>query len=190
MDQENTAATPEPWQRLTLIDILILFVSHALAGGLIGRFLCGEILAHLPHLDTLDYLAIAAGLACVVIMGGLFSLPMIYFVQFVFRRRRKGIAGGEIEAVVAILFLGFAALAHSSFSDRATLGWDIAAVFILFLLIAEIASFCRFIATRRRAPCPWLSLYGHAFGFVSWTGFILLVVVVNMILDRVFANVH
>jgi hypothetical protein len=181
MDQENTAARPESWQRLTILDILLLLMGHALAGGVmrcLGMF-------DSRNLRNLDLLTIAAGLAGFFILGGLFSFPIIYFVQFLLRHRRKRLASGELQAVATIIFWGFMVLKGYSLVDGNFWDWMIVGLFFLFFVIGGIVAFCRLLATHKKPPCPWLSFYGYVFGLLSWVGFLLLAYIANMALSNI-----
>jgi hypothetical protein len=157
----------EPWQRLTLLDMLLLFPAHALGLAAIGwmRETSRQSL-EIPRPWPADATFVGLLLAGLVV-GSVIAGPIILLSQWLFRRRRARLSPGEW------LWLGPTAIylcVRAAFDLLySTFGWATPLWYILFAggvlvcsLMASAVICLRLVGERDTAPCLWTDLFGGA----------------------------
>jgi hypothetical protein len=148
----------EIWRRFTLLDLMILITGHGAAMGVLkwqGAF---------EHLRNWTILTICWYSTTVLLLGAVFSLPLVYAVQYYSRERRERIARGEIVAAILVAYWGLVFLViRLEPSDYAIL-FMLAALscFVAWLiLVAIIMCFTDLFLKRNSVLCPWINYYGY-----------------------------
>jgi hypothetical protein len=145
------------WQRLTILDLLLLTVAYALAGGSCsGQY--GAVASTDYHGGCTLY-TMTDVFFQIVVLGNVYACPIILTTQYVFRRRRTWLSEGEWLWLVPVAMLAVLCV------------WpkDVPAPGLLIVFLA-VLSFCSclsllFIGSRLcgiwgRATCRWTDVFG------------------------------
>jgi hypothetical protein len=147
----------EIWRRFTLLDLMIRITGHGAAMGVLkwqGAF--GQ--------RDWTSLTICWYSTTVLLLGAVFSLPLVYAVQYYSRERRERLARGEIVAAILVaywglvfLVMGLAPNDDSILFILTALGWFVA----WLILVAIIICFTDLFLKRNSVLCPWINYYGY-----------------------------
>jgi hypothetical protein len=163
----------EIWRRFTLLDLMILITGH---GAAMGALKWQEVFEHLRNWVGFDNswygAAVLTSWYCitVLLLGAVFSLPLIFTVQFFFRERHEKIARGEI---VAAILVGYWSIIFLYMWLHLNGGWAGLILFIfsflaaLSILVEILMLLGELFLKRKLAPCPWISYYGYFLGVIS-----------------------
>ena len=169
----------EPWQRFTLLDLLLLPVAFGVVCSSVFVPYAGRVFA-LP-LDKMLALFVLAILAGCIAAG-----PLVFLVQLGFRGRRRGLSLGEWLWLSPLVLGLIGKCGHASIMGvyercespigEATLGALFLAAVLLasFLLLVEavcvLAGLAVFLAgvlgKRSDVPCEWADHFGGATCFM------------------------
>jgi hypothetical protein len=165
--QPETPQTPyEAWRRFTLLDLLILFSGHEAALGIMRWYrMIGYEESIAPRWIVPLFIAFFS-------LGAIISIPVILFVQYVFRHRRTRLAGGEILAafdVVYWMFIWF--LTYLLYQNNWYEEQKRVIASILLILISGAVGFIfvgKYCTDYVQGECRWLSYYGYGFSIFTW----------------------
>jgi hypothetical protein len=179
MIDDYTPKKLEPWQRFTLLDLLLLPVAFGVVCSSVFVPYAGQVFAlPLEKMLALFVLAILAG--CIA------AGPLVFLVQLGFRGRRRGLSLGEWLWLSPLVLGLIGKCGHASIMgvyercespiDEATLGALFLAAVLLasFLLLVEavcvLAGLAVFLAgvmgKRSDVPCEWADQLGGATCFM------------------------
>jgi hypothetical protein len=183
MDQPSpqTPETPQPpdeaWRRFTLLDLLILFTGHESGLGIMKWSGTLESRLH----ESLFGIVLLFWLF--LMFGSMISIPLIYGVQFLSRRRSIALTPGEQFGVFNIVTWGATFLCLlSGFNPPPMLQFIINLAMFLYIFICGIGSIIfviKLFSSKKKAPCLWLDLYGY-FQFVVTIGIVISYILVMM----------
>ena len=155
------------WQRLTILDFMLLSVANALAGGSCSG-LYGTMASSGGACEGATYYTMTDVFFNIVVLGNVYACPIILATQYVFRRRRTWLGVGEW-LWLCPFSLGASSIAIADLWPHAELlgllFFDLAIIFISSLLgLACIAA--RLFGSWQWAPCRWTDVFG-AFACLS-----------------------
>ena len=179
MIDDHTPEKLEPWQRFTLLDLLLQPVAFGIVCSSVFVPHAGRVFALPP--DRMLGLFVLAILAGCIAAG-----PLVFLVQLGFRGRRRGLSLGEwlwlsplalglIGTAGKAIILGVYERCESPLGEAMLGGLFLAAVLLAsFLLLAEavcaLAGLAVFLAgatgNRPRVPCEWTDQFGGATCFL------------------------
>jgi hypothetical protein len=168
MTPEASAAKslPPPWQRFTMLDILLLFVAYALGFGFLksSAMYLGKVTEESPELNTMRlaiFFLVGLGL------GSNFSAPIILGSQFFFRGRKYPLGIGEgfwlvSFGVITILFLVLS-FKNSLYGNEF---WEIPifGIITIFVPLAAIKILVKIFRMKKiypETPCLWTEYFGY-----------------------------
>jgi hypothetical protein len=179
MIDDYTSEKLEPWQRFTLLDLLLLPVAFGVVCSSVFVPYAGQVFAlPLEKMLALFVLAILAG--CIA------AGPLVFLVQLGFRGRRRGLSLGEwlwlSPLVLGLLgkgghasIMGVYERCESPIGEAMLGALFLAAVLVAsFLLLVEavcvLAGLAVFLAgvmgKRSDVPCEWADQFGGATCFM------------------------
>ncbi len=179
MTDDCTPEKLEPWQRFTLLDVLLIPVAFGIVCSSVFVPYAGRVFA-LP-LDKMFGLFVLAILA-----GCIGAAPLVFLVQIGFRGRRRGLSLGEwlwlsplalglTGTAGRAIILGVYERCESPLGEAMVSGLFLAAVLLAaFLLLAEticaLTGLAVFMAgvmgNRTNVPCEWTDQFGGATCFL------------------------
>ena len=142
------------WQRLTILDFLLLMVAYALAGGFVSEeselAVAGNI-GKFTHYTEMFFQ--------IVVLGNAFACPIVLAAQYAFRRRRTWLSEGE--------WLGLAPIILWTIALCLPRGDPALALLMVLLAFLAICSSLAFLLIGLRlcglwsfATCRWTDVFG------------------------------
>ena len=179
MIDDHTPEKPEPWQRFTLLDLLLLPVAFGVV--------CSSVFVpHAGRVFTLPVEKVLSLFVLAILAGCMAAGPLVFLVQLGLRGRRRGLSLGEwlwlsplvlglIGTAGKAIILGVYERCESPLGE-ATLGALFLSAVLLasFLLLVEavcvLAGLGVFLAgvmgKRLEVPCEWTDQFGGATCFL------------------------
>jgi hypothetical protein len=153
------------------LDLLILFTGHEAALGIMKwQGTLDHYLGLTDHFTKFTIDGSFGLLCCFLTFGGLFSLPCIFFIQFVVRRRHSWLSSGEWCAVVfevlwlvmlVAYYLGEKDTTSKPVGEALAVVLSLACLAIFLLSMAAMPLFLISVLARDEpSPCRWLENYG------------------------------
>jgi hypothetical protein len=149
------------WQRLTILDLMLLTVAYALAGGTCsGQY--GTLASSGDVGRGATYFTMTDVFFNIVVLGNVYACPIILATQYVFRRRRTWLGVGEwLWLCPTCLWAAWIAIASLQ-PDGEVLTLLSLTLVIIFnsscLSLACIAA--RLFGSWEWAPCRWTDMFG------------------------------
>jgi len=165
MSNFTEVATPAPsaavpptaaemsWQRLTILDLLLLMASYSVAGSL-----CIQPSEHVVTQNTELYTK-TDDFLWIVMTGNSLSPLFILTMQVVCRHRRKWLSTGEWLWLAPLAML-FGALLSQSFSEPLPILMFVLGVLSLCSVVAAVFLICRACGYWEKVTCRWTDIFG------------------------------
>ena len=179
MIDDHTPEKLEPWQRFTLLDLLLLPVAFGVVCSSVFVPYAGQVFA-LPAEKVLGLFVLA------ILAGCIAAGPLVFLVQLGLRGRRRGLSLGEwlwlsplalglIGTAGKAIILGVYERCESPLGEAMLGALFLSAILLAsFLLLAEtvcvLAGLAVFLAgvmgKRSRVPCQWTDQFGGSTCFL------------------------
>jgi hypothetical protein len=171
--QPETLEPPyEAWRQFTLLDLMILFTGHGAAMGFLKWY--GWL--NLDDIWLQDSTGIFIHFCLFIFLGAVFSIPPVYAIQYLFRKRQGKISGRETFTVCITVYWIAAFIVVLIFPKGCP--WK---SFLLFgSIIALLFIPLQNMKVKKTHECPWLCIYGIVIWCISFL-FLTFLLLLNQI---------
>jgi hypothetical protein len=137
------------WKKLTIMDLLLLMVAYAVAGGVMSA---NEHHFHIHNWSRLEVFF------SIILGGNSTSVAVVLPAQYLVRRRRTRLSEGELLWVVEFVV---ASLGAAMVSVSPVASWCLLFVFILICpLLGLVCLYFRLLGKWGWTTCRWTDIFG------------------------------